>query len=292
MAEASADTAAPHRSATSREAAHRLSQAGTARRAQLLLGLAAALLALPACDAPSGPGSGTGGAGGAPAAPAAVELIPTSPGAIASCVAELGATYCTSADALAAGEACVARLTSDEQAGCDPARGCFVPYTPIRPGPCVSGPTYPSLAACATPVLDNCAFYRSCLEEAHPCGADGYALAFGEQLCYRFIDRRDAFTPAGQKWLEGVRTCLQRALAPLVSSPSSSCDALADEAYASHTACYTDPDNSFCALPAADVITLAGILFPYLGDPKVKAQVQAVNAACAAADAGAPDAGP
>lgn len=259
-------------------------------RARLLLGLSTALVALSACDAPSGPSSGTGGSGGAPAAPAAVELIPTSPGAIASCAAELGTTYCTSTDALAAGEACVARLTPEEQTGCDPERGCFVPYTPTRPGACVSGPTYPSLAACATPVLDNCAFYRSCLEEAHPCGAGGYALAFGEQLCYRFIDRRDAFTPAGQQWLEGVRTCLQRALAPLVSSPSSSCDALADEAYASHTACYTAPESSFCTLPAADVIALTGILLPYLDDPKVKAQIQAVNAACS--DAGAPDAGP
>jgi hypothetical protein len=287
MAEAYVEAAASHGSSARDDAPARgevaqgISGVGAGRRSRRLVGVAWALVALPACSAPPGPAQG---AGGAVDPWTAVELIPTSSGVISGCAAELGATFCSPTDALAAEQACSARLTPAEQAGCDPASGCLVPYAPTRPGPCVPGPTYTSLTECATPVLDSCAFYRSCLEEAHPCGAGGYALGFGEPLCYLFIDHRDAFTPAGQRWLSGVRTCLQRALAPLVSSPVASCDALADEAYASHTSCYTAPDNSFCALAPPDVTALAGLLFPYLDDPKVIAQVHAVNAICA--DAG------
>ncbi len=32
----------------------------------------------------------------------------------------------------------------------------------------------------------NCDFYRGCLEALFPCGAKGYALAFGEKYCQRF----------------------------------------------------------------------------------------------------------
>ncbi|MEZ4392792.1 MAG: hypothetical protein R3A48_17015 [Polyangiales bacterium] len=108
----------------------------------------------------------------------------------------------------------------------------------------------------------------------------GYALGFGEPLCYLFIDRREEFSPEGQRWLRGVRTCLQRALTALAARPSLSCDALADEAYASHTACYTARDNSYCALPPADVGRLARMLLPYFSDPRVQAQARAVNEAC------------
>lgn len=143
------------------------------------------------------------------------------------------------------------------------------------------GPTYASPAACVTPVADNCAFYRACLEAAHPCGAQGYALGFGEPLCYLFIARRDEFTPAGQRWLRGVRTCLQRELAALSARSDLTCDALADAAYASHTTCYTAADNSFCALPPVDVVRLASIVGPYLRDPRANAQTREVAAICA-----------
>ena len=235
----------------------------------------------------AGCGAGSSAADGAAEhaqAPRAIELVPTSDAVLAACADELDRTYCADADALAAANACAAKLTSTERASCDPERGCVVAYEATRQGACTPGPTYPSVAQCAAPVEDDCAFYAACLEAAHPCGGSGYALGFGEPLCYRFIDRRDRFTPAGQAWLRGVRTCLQRALAPLVSEPVASCDALADAAFASHTRCYTEPDGSFCSLASADVLALTGLLFPYLGDPRVKAQIAAVSAVCA--DAG------
>lgn len=211
-----------------------------------------------------------------------VELIPTTSAVTARCAAELASTFCTPSAALAAARACRARLTPAERDACDATRGCVAPYVPTRPGACVAGAAYPSREVCATPLADNCAFYRACLEAAHPCGAAGYALGFGEPLCYLFIDHRDDFTPAGQRWLRDVRTCLQRSLAALAARPTASCDALADDAYASHTSCYTAPESSFCALPPADVLRLANLLGPYLRDPRAAAQTRAVASICAA----------
>ena len=212
---------------------------------------------------------------------ATVELVATTSAALSRCAAELGATYCSPAAALAAARRCRARLTADERAACDSARGCVAPYVPTRAGACAEGRAYPTPERCATPVEDGCAYYRACLDAAHPCGASGYALGFGEPLCYLFIARRGDFSPAGQRWLRGVRTCLQRSLAALSARPAASCAALSDEAYASHAPCYTAADNSFCALPPEDQGRLAVLLRPYFSDPRVAAQIRAVTEVCA-----------
>lgn len=209
-----------------------------------------------------------------------VELVPTSPAVAARCATELAATWCSPTAALTAARQCRARLTAAERAACDPTRGCVAPYVPARATACVEGVTYSSPAMCSAPLADNCAFYRSCLEASHPCGEAGYALGFGELLCYLFIDHREEFTPDGQRWLREVRTCLQRSLAEISARPVMSCDALAGEAYASHTTCYTARDNSFCALPPPDVLRLASLLGPYLRDPRAMAQTRAVLASC------------
>jgi hypothetical protein len=235
-----------------------------------------------ACSDPVEPAAGPEDAAFAALAPnVAVELVPTTSAVLSRCAGELGATYCSPAAALAAARACRARLSADERAACDAARGCLTPYTPTRAGACVAGATYPAAARCATPVEDSCAFYRGCLDAAHPCGASGYALGFGEPLCYLFIDRRGEFSPAGQRWLRGVRTCLQRSLAALSARPAASCASLADEAYASHAPCYTAADNSFCTLPPEDQGRLAILLRPYFSDPRVSAQIRAVTEVCA-----------
>ena len=214
------------------------------------------------------------------AADAAVILVPTSSAPLGPCAAELAATYCSAADAQAARAACVARLSVADVATCDPALGCLTLYSPTHAGPCVAGPTYSSASACASPVDDTCSFYRGCLEVAAPCGAEGYALAFGEPLCYVFLQHRDDFSPAGQHWLQSVRACLQRQLAVQLAQPATSCDALSAQAYASHTTCYTAPDDSFCALATGDVAALVAIVAPYLGNPQVAAQVGTVAGIC------------
>jgi hypothetical protein len=214
----------------------------------------------------------------------AIELVPTTAAVLADCAAELGASYCTPEAALAAALACRARLSPDTRARCDAARGCLAPYLPTRTGACVAGPVYPPPAGdhCAAPVDDNCAYYRACLEPARPCGDTGYALSFGEPLCYLFVDQRDTFSEAGRRWLRAVRTCLQRTLAARGYRPADTCDALATEAFASHTECYTAMGDSYCTLPPADQGRLARMLVPYLRDPRVAAQVRAVTDRCAA----------
>ncbi len=202
-----------------------------------------------------------------------VELIATDPAVLAACRAELSTTYCSADAAAAALKTCAAQVPADPSA--------VATYTPARAGPCAPGPTYADAAQCATPVADNCAFYRACLEPAHPCGATGYALAFGEPLCYLFIAHRADFSAAGQRWLQGVRTCLQDKLALQLATSATDCDTWSAAAYASHVPCYTAPGNSFCDLAPADVAALETLVLPYLDNPQVAQAIGAVAAICA-----------
>ncbi len=250
-------------------------------RARLRLA-ALALTALVACvDAPAASEVDAG-----PDEPAIVALVPMSPEVAATCAAEVTATSCTTHTAAALGRTCRARLAASGVA-CATPEACLTTYRPVRDGACRAGPTYPDRSACAAPVADDCAFYRSCLEQGRPCGADGYALAFGERLCHTFIARRAEFSPAGQAWLRGVRTCLQRALVPVASDGSLTCASLTDAAYASHSRCYTAVDNSVCALSSADLTALTRALAPWLRDPRALAQIGDVLRSCnALRDAG------
>lgn len=215
--------------------------------------------------------------------PAAV-LIATTPEAAAACPEELTVTACGRGDALA--EACLARLRS-RGVPCD-GGACVTTYAPARPGPCAPGPTYPTAAACASVVDDDCAFYRACLDARRPCGAEGYALAYGERLCHAFVAGRGAFSPAGQAWLRAVRTCLQRALVPLLARGGDDCAALEEAAYASHSGCYTASAHSICALGPSDLAALTRALAPYLRDARAQRQIGEVLRTCAARDAAAP----
>jgi hypothetical protein len=143
-----------------------------------------------------------------------------------------------------------------------------------------SAPLAPhTAAACQHPARDDCSFYRSCLESSRPCGDDGYALAYGERLCYAFIEQRGSFSIEGQRWLGGVRSCLQEALVPMLHEPGS-CRALLDDAYATHPDCYTAADNSICSLPAGDVLELASILGEDLFSARALAQMRDVAHTC------------
>ena len=246
--------------------------------------LAALLLALGCTDAsPTDAGLAADDLG--PEIPGSVEIIPASPDVAAACPAEVTSTACTTHDAAALVASCRAKLAARGIA-CTTTADCLTTYRPDRPGPCRPGPTYPDGAACAMPVADDCAFYRACLDAAHPCGADGYALAFGERLCNTFIARRGEFSPAGQAWLRGVRTCLQQALVPLRTASGLTCATLEDAAYTSHAGCYTARGNSVCALSSADLTALTRVLAPWLRDPRALRQIGDVLRSCS--DAGSP----
>jgi hypothetical protein len=221
-----------------------------------------------------------------PDQPGAAVLVSMSPEVSAACPDEVTATACSTHAAAALARACRARLAARGVA-CAAPEACLAIYQPRRDGACRAGATYPDRASCAEPVADDCAFYRACLEAGRPCGATGYALAFGERLCHAFVARREEFSPAGQAWLRGVRTCLQRALTPLLADATRTCAALEDAAYASHAGCYTAAGNPVCALPSSDLAALTRALAPWLRDPRAVAQVGEVLRSCAPADAGA-----
>lgn len=140
------------------------------------------------------------------------------------------------------------------------------------------GEAYPTVSSCEAPAERDCSWYSACLERAIPCGAEGYALGFGEKYCTAF--RAGAFSNAGKIWVTKVMQCLQRALVDDVvevgafaTSPASSavCKATFDKAFASHPACYTAKEASICDLPPTDLarvlstIGLAEILRPRTG---------------------------
>ncbi len=138
---------------------------------------------------------------------------------------------------------------------------------------------YADPAACRRPIVDDCSFYRECLESERPCGADGYALAFGERMCRVYLDQASEFSPAGQTWLRAVRSCLQNELVPELEARTT-CDALEDRAYSSHARCYTRPEHSICDLDAKDRVTLLRVTGSELFTSRSLGQVKEVLAAC------------
>ncbi|KAF8431690.1 hypothetical protein L210DRAFT_2899200 [Boletus edulis BED1] len=104
-------------------------------------------------------------------------------------------------------------------------------------------------STCANPPMDQCAFYANCLESRYQCGPDGYAIGYGQHYCQKFSDNRGMFDAQGQQWMISTMHCLQLALvgdAIDATPPASDCQALRDQAFASHAGCYIS--NGFCTL--------------------------------------------
>lgn len=247
-----------------------------------LFALLAITLLTAACSSEQGDESTAALTGAVEAAAAPVILVPTTDAPRAECAAELAVTYCSEASARAAARACAARLVGDDGKGCYDG-ACLALFTPDRapmgPAGCVEGLTYPNVASCQAPLVDDCAFYRTCLDPVHACGEDGYPLGFGERICNAFIAQRERFSPAGQVWLQGIRQCLEESLVPTLGQ-TLSCDALEDAAYKAHTPCYTDPAHSICDLSIPDSLTLTTILGKDLLNSRTLKEVNTILAAC------------
>lgn len=206
--------------------------------------------------------------------------MPTSRAALTACATELATTYCSPAHAAAAIAKCDAAIPASARSDCDADRGCTFAFPTERAGACHEGPTYPSKAACATPQMDDCSFYASCMESTIACGPEGYARSFGQPLCYQFLEKRDEFSPHAQRWLKRVRACLQEEMVPLLAKSGQTCSSLETAAYASHVTCYTDPDDSICQVGFADLLTLFGIIHDELFSTQGFQQVKGVAKAC------------
>ncbi|EQC39468.1 hypothetical protein SDRG_02912 [Saprolegnia diclina VS20] len=118
------------------------------------------------------------------------------------------------------------------------------------------------LPACTEPAPQSCAFYNACLEVAHPCGAQGYALGFGEFYCNKFAAYKDKFTANGQQWMYNTMTCLQKKLGVALKDPTMTCDAIKTFAFDSHPECYTNNGGpSVCELsPLKDWTTVLRVV--------------------------------
>ncbi|XP_078357848.1 uncharacterized protein LOC144642693 isoform X1 [Oculina patagonica] len=107
---------------------------------------------------------------------------------------------------------------------------------------------------CDSPSGDSCDWYQNCLEKKYPCEASSYpyAITYAEKYCRLFLERRNKFSADAQKWMDGVRKCLQVALVPLLRTDNKpTCKEIREIAFASHTPCYLRPGKdlpSICDL--------------------------------------------
>ena len=133
---------------------------------------------------------------------------------------------------------------------------------PTAPNPC------PDLNQdCHSPDGTSCTWYRNCLEQCYPCEGtgDGYAIEFAEKFCNLYTDNFNTFSVSGQRWIDGVRRCLQVALVPsLRPFIEKSCADIRSDAFRSHSPCYLNPGSgapSVCRLPLRDLGNIFWIVF-------------------------------
>lgn len=109
-------------------------------------------------------------------------------------------------------------------------------------------PTTPLPSECYSPSGDSCDWYRNCLEKKYPCEAtsNAYAIRYAEKFCKLYDKRYSVFSTDGQKWVDGVRKCLQVVLVPLLRPwTKPTCQEIRTKAFASHTPCYLHPGKDF-----------------------------------------------
>ena len=179
-----------------------------------------------------------------------IYLTPVDARARVGCRAEDNRYYCSKSAADAARAKCAAKVLKTTGSPC---LGDACVRARVTNEPCTEGgETYPTVASCATPRPENCSYYSACLEAQHSCGERGYGLGYGEKYCNAFANNA-AISPAGVAWVNSTMLCLQKHLASLAADKLS-CDALTDDAFASHPACYTQPGASICDLGPADAL--------------------------------------
>jgi hypothetical protein len=102
------------------------------------------------------------------------------------------------------------------------------------------------------------------LEKKYPCEAtsNAYALEYAEKFCRLYGEKKSWFTEKGQRWMNGVRKCLQVSLVPLLrpwNNPT--CQEIREKAFASHTPCYLNPDKNVPSVCDLDGVEFYKIFF-------------------------------
>ncbi len=78
----------------------------------------------------------------------------------------------------------------------------------------------PVSSSCVNPALNTtCLWYPNCLEAAHACGPEGYALSYGQRYCDAFSSAfaSNLLTLQGQIWRDKTLICLQEQLVPFLN---------------------------------------------------------------------------
>src|SRR5262249_673776 len=92
----------------------------------------------------------------------------------------------------------------------------------------------------------------------------------GSPYCYEYSKIRNMFSPMADKWLSGVRLCLQRRLVPIVEGRvKMSCIQLKDYAFQTHAVCYGEGRPNVCdihpkALKIVGMIMIKDMRNPYI----------------------------
>lgn len=135
--------------------------------------------------------------------------------------------------------------------------------------------------SCLNPEPNTCDYYSQCLEKAIPCGANGYALGYGQRYCQRFL-KESRFSGKGEIWRDATLICLQRELAfrDWGSDPFT-CREIKDFAFDSHPVCYTQPGVTVCDLGVSDL----NLIFTTIDGPDLLSlrgikQIKAVAKIC------------
>lgn len=139
-------------------------------------------------------------------------------------------------------------------------------------------------AACLNPPTRDCSFYTRCLETTKACGADGYALGYGDKYCSRFL-ANDGFSREGVVWRDAVMVCLQRHLSRyLAPEDRATCEEITDGAFDDHPSCYTAPGEgapSICDLPPSDWLAVVDTIDAEdLISSRGRRQIEATARAC------------
>ena len=97
------------------------------------------------------------------------------------------------------------------------------------------------LLKCRNPIGMDCSWYENCLAKYHSCQSDasGYAIQQGKQLCEKYQKYFRVVSPASQKWITGIKACLQTSLADLIGT-NLPCSDLENKASNLWKKCYVD----------------------------------------------------
>jgi hypothetical protein len=149
----------------------------------------------------------------------------------------------------------------------------------LQCGDCAACPTDPMCQnTCINPPPKSCDWYTSCAEAQLACGQTGYPLNYGTKNCGKFQNNLKSFTAAGQNFIWGTMSCLQKAMVPVLQPCTASCSSFSDAALNSQPSCYVQ--NGFCDLTCGDMLSVMQTVGKDLIDPNSLTQIAQTSVDC------------